>query len=186
MRPGPIFYPCGFARLVKMPVMGARRNAVFKQICKSNVDPVEVIGGCTMNRIVLSVMMVALLSWANVSEGKNVGGHGCCPPPACCEQVCCQTRCCTTYQTVVQCVPVTRYRMVRCVDECGCCRRVCVPYTTYVRQRCRVPVTTCCTQCCAAPAHPCAANACCEKAPRRAGLLARVRAARANSTACCN
>lgn len=138
-----------------------------------------------MNRMLFSALFVGLLAWANVADANGLRRGNCCPSNPCCQPTCCETTCCTTYQTVVRCVPVTRYRMTTCVDACGCCRRVCVPYTAYQRVCCRVPVTTCTTRCCAAPANPCCQPACCDAGPRRAGLLTRLRA-RTNHATCCN
>jgi hypothetical protein len=143
-----------------------------------------------MNRVLLTAATVALLGVVWGVTANTAWAHdACCQPQM---TTCCPTTCCSTsYRTVVRCTPVTRYRQVRCVDACGCCRTQCVPYTAYVRTCCRVPVTTChtvcasVTNCCATPCR----NTCC--APARRGfprplqnLLANCRAKRNN--VCCN
>ncbi len=162
---------------------GLRRRSV---IWKTVGMVVFVFRRPTMNRVLLSAVMFAVLGVAQWGAPSQVfAGDPCCGP---CAPQCCPTTCCTTsYRTVVRCTPVTRYRTVRYVDACGCCRTKCCAYTAYVRTCCRVPVTTCHTVC--APVQNCATN-CCATSSRPArprlfqNLLAKCRAKRTN--VCCN
>ncbi len=134
-----------------------------------------------MNRLLLSVLVLACFSVAPAIVSADCGCEtSCCQPQTCCQPQCCTTykTCCkTSYRTKVVCRPVTTYKKVRCRDACGCRQTKCVPCTRYVRTCVKVPVTTCqrvAQTCCTATTSCCdpCADTCCK--PRRRGLLGRL------------
>lgn len=108
----------------------------------------------TMNRIVLPVVFLALISLTSLAEACGRCGRAACRQPATCVYAAplCETptyttryvkRYVTCYRTVTTVRPVTTMKRVTYRDECGVCRVKCCPETRYVRCVQRVPYTVC-------------------------------------------
>jgi len=126
----------------------------------ASLDPVDFscsqsqLRSPTMNRIVLPVVFLALISLANLAEACGRCGRAACRQPATCVYAApvCATptfttryvkRYVTCYKTVSTVRPVTTMKRVTYRDECGVCRVKCCPETRYVRCVQRVPYTVC-------------------------------------------